>query len=335
MMQPHNPFYHPDEQQLLADDERNKLRKDATYVGVLSIALTLVMQFAFTILVLVLMQFGLFAPEQLSLPDLGLGNTGYMFLYIGVYVFALFVPAVVVSLLFKKRFFPLAPTRPVKFGVAFLGIIGAIGLCMFSNIINSILLTFFSEVGLDVPEAPQTMVNTPLSLALNLFTMAVLPALLEEMIYRGYILRTLSSYGSWFAIIVSSALFSLMHGNLRQIPFAFFVGLVLGYLYTATDNIWIPIAVHFTNNAVSVLMEYGSFYLTEERANWFYAAFIYGLVFVGIIALIVLLVLYKKDLSLPQTIHWLSTGKRTTALLSTPFFLISIILYLVLLLMGS
>lgn len=335
MYQPYNPFFVPNPQQQLADEERRRLRKDATYIGVMSIALTVVMEFAFTILVLFLMYGGVMSQEQLSLPYLGLDNTSYLLLYICVYTFALLVPSVVVSLCFKKRFFPLSPAKPVSMGFAFFGVLAAIGLCMFTNIINSYILTILSEMGFQIPEAPQMMDKTPLSLALNLFTMAVLPALLEELVYRGYILRTLRSYGNMFAVVISSLLFSLMHGNLRQIPFAFIVGMVLGLLYVMTDNIWLSVTVHFANNAISVWMEYLGFSLSEDAVGYFYALIIYGLVFVGAIALLILFLAYRPQLRVSRVETHLSTSKRTTTLFGAPLFLISIILYIVLLILGA
>ena len=333
MNQPFYPFYPHDPILYQAQEEKRKLKKDATYIGVLSIVLTMVMQFTFTVFVIAFLRLGLIVPEQLSDPFLGLGNTAYMFFYSGIYVFALLIPAVVVSLCFKRRFWPLAPAKPVPFSFAFFGIIGAMGTCMLANIINSYILTFFSEIGLSVPEVPETMVPTPISLVLNLFAIAVLPALLEEMIYRGYILRTLRPYGNMFAVLISSMLFSLMHGNLRQIPFAFIVGLVLGFLYVVSDNIWLSVAVHFTNNAISVVMEYCGFFLPEERVGIYYALVIYCLTFVGIISAIILFVMHKKRLEVPKTRIVLSTSNRTSALFSTPLFLISILLYAVLLFM--
>lgn len=335
MNQPFQLYTEPNFQQIHTDEEKRNLKKDATYIGVLSIALTVFMEFTFTILVLALIYGGVFSPDQLSEPYLGLNNTHYMLLYICVYVFALLVPAVLVSFFFKKRFCPFSPAKPVKFEVATFAIIGAMGTCMLSNIINTYFSAFFTEVGLDVPEAPQTMVNTPISLLLNIFTMAVLPALLEEMVYRGYILRTLRPYGNLFAIVVSSALFSLMHGNLRQIPFAFIVGLVLGYLYVVTDNVWMPIAVHFGNNCFSVLLEYAGFYLPEERIGVFYTLAIYGLLFLGIIAAIVLFIRSKKSLAVPKSKNYLTVGQKTATLLTNPLFLISILLYAFLLILES
>lgn len=315
--------------------EKNRLRNDATYIGALSLALIFVMQYAFSFVVILLAKCGAFPAENLSKPYLGLDNTMYMCLYMAVYICSLLWPALIVSFCYKKRFFPLSPAKPVPFGVAFFGVFSAIGLCMLSNIINSYILYFFSEMGWNVPDAPQTMVATPTSLALNLFTMAVLPALLEEMIYRGYILRTLRPYGNLFAVLVSALLFGLMHGNLRQIPFAFIVGLVLGWLYVSTNNIWLPIAVHFANNAISVLMEYFAFSLSESYRGVFYALIIYGLVAVGILCTIILLVGYGKQLRVQRAHTSLRLFDRTKALFTSPLFICALLMYILLLVMEA
>lgn len=334
MYQPYNSFFTPNPQQQFEEDEKRRLRKDATFVGVLSIALTLVMEVAFTALVVVLMLCGVMNYDQLSLPDLGIGNTAYMFMYMGVYIFALLVPAVIVALCFKRKYNPFSPAKPVGLGFAFFAILAAIGLCMFTNIINSYVLAILSELGAEIPEAPQMMEPTITSLGLNLFTIAVLPAFLEEMIYRGYILRTLRPYGNVFAVLISSLLFSLMHGNLRQIPFAFIVGLILGLLYVLTDNIWMSITVHFANNAISVLMEYLGFGLSDDAVSYFYAVIIYGLTFVGAAALALLFARYKPQMQVHKIDTYLTPAKRTTTLFATPLFLIAVILYIVLLIPG-
>ena len=331
----HSSHESPNEIALRRKQERGRLRNDASYVGALSLALIFVMQYAFSFIVTLLIKFGAIPAENLKAPYLGLGNTMYMYLYMAVYICSLLWPALIVSYCCKKRFFPFTPAKPVPFGIAFFGVLSAIGLCMLSNIINSYILYFFTEMGLNVPEAPQTMVATPTSLALNLFTMAVLPALLEEMIYRGYILRVLRPYGNLFAVLISSALFSLMHGNLRQIPFAFIVGLVLGSLYVCTNNIWLPIAVHFANNAISVLMEYFAFSLPETYQGVFYALIIYGLIVVGIVCSIVLLVGYRKQLRVHRVGSSLRFFDRWGALFSSPLFVTAVLMYVMLLIMEA
>ncbi|NLL78592.1 MAG: CPBP family intramembrane metalloprotease [Clostridiales bacterium] len=71
----------------------------------------------------------------------------------------------------------------------------------------------------------------------------------EELVYRGFVLRFLQRYGKVFAIIVSSILFGVMHGNLIQAMFAFSIGLVLGYVATEYSIKW-SIFLHFLNNCI-------------------------------------------------------------------------------------
>ena len=319
------------ERELLRKREKTSLRRNMSFVGALSLALTLVMQFAFTVVVVFLLRTGVLSSEGLTDPFLGMGNTAYLFMYSLIYVGALLIPALVVALCYKKRENPFSPAESVPFGFVLLMIIGAVGLCMLTNIINSIILTIFQELGLNVPDAPQMMDGTFVSFLLNLFVIAVLPALLEEMIYRGYILRVLRPYGNLYAVMISSMLFSLMHGNLRQIPFAFLVGLVLGYAYIATNNIWIPIAIHFANNAISVTMEYFAFSLPVDYQGAYYGMVIYGLAAIGVLATIMLIACYHRRMRIAKTNDILMTKDRYAAMFTTPLFVAATALYAVLL----
>lgn len=71
----------------------------------------------------------------------------------------------------------------------------------------------------------------------------------EELIYRGFVLRSLERYGRTFAIAASAALFGIMHGNLFQMLFAFLVGLVLGYTALTYSIRW-SILLHIINNLI-------------------------------------------------------------------------------------
>lgn len=330
----HSSSFHPSpsESDIRRRREKNRLRADASYIGALSLALTIVMQYSLSVAVNILIKCRVFSAENLE-PYLGLSNTQYLILYMSVYTLSMLLPGVIVSAAFKKKVLPFGQSRSVPFGLAFFGILSAVGLCMLANVINSYLLQFFSEAGLYVPDAPQMMDATPTSLALNLFTIALLPALLEEMIYRGYILRTLRPYGNGLAVVVSSVFFSLMHGNLRQIPFAFMVGLVLGYLYVSTDNIWLPIAVHFSNNAISVLMEYVAFSVPVSLQGAFYTIVIYGLIALGSVCTFVFFLKYGRRLRIRKTDTSLRIFDRTTALFSSLLFTVSLLMYVLLLFM--
>lgn len=78
---------------------------------------------------------------------------------------------------------------------------------------------------------------------------AILAPVAEELLFRGYILRTLQPYGKKFAIFGSAFLFGLFHGNLLQTPYAFLMGLLLGWVAVEYSVLW-AIAVHMFNNLV-------------------------------------------------------------------------------------
>lgn len=78
---------------------------------------------------------------------------------------------------------------------------------------------------------------------------SILAPISEELIFRGWIQGSLRPYGRKFAILGSAILFGLFHGNLIQTPYAFLVGLVLGYV-SMEYSIWWAIALHMFNNLV-------------------------------------------------------------------------------------
>lgn len=311
--------------------EKARLRNDATYVGAISVALTLVTQYAYAFIVKILMTFGVLSGN----PYYTLDNTRFLLFYSAVWAFSFLLPSLMVSHIYGRKFVPFSPARPVPFFFAVLLIFAAVGLCMLSNIINAFVSAFLREMGANVPAPTVMMVNTPTSFVLNLFTIAVLPALLEEMVWRGYILRSLRAYGDGFAVVVSALLFSLMHGNLRQIPFAFIVGLFLGYLYVQTNNIWIPILVHFINNSISTVMEYLSFFCSPEFISWLTVYVIYGgLILLGLLSVLILLLAYRDKMKLRKNGSGLSVVGRYRALFTTPMFVSAVLLYIVLLILG-
>lgn len=84
---------------------------------------------------------------------------------------------------------------------------------------------------------------------------SLVPAIMEEFAMRGIVLGSLRKYGTAFAIIVSSMLFGLLHGNLVQIPFAFALGCVLAYVDVVADSIIPSVIIHFVNNLLSAVQK--------------------------------------------------------------------------------
>jgi membrane protease YdiL (CAAX protease family) len=83
---------------------------------------------------------------------------------------------------------------------------------------------------------------------------ALLPGFMEELLFRGYIQsRLLQRWSAWLAILVTSALFALMHVAPHAVAFAFPLGLWLGVLAWRTGSVWPGMVCHaFVNGAWNV-----------------------------------------------------------------------------------
>lgn len=88
----------------------------------------------------------------------------------------------------------------------------------------------------------------------GLLSVIVVGTLAEELTFRAGILQlTRKHLGNIGAVVLSSLLFALVHGNWFQVVPAFILGLALGYLYLRTDNLRLSWAAHLANNTFAVL----------------------------------------------------------------------------------
>ncbi len=149
-----------------------------------------------------------------------------------------------------------------------------VGFCIFANIAASQVSAIFEGLGGDYNVNHGEDPIGVWGFLLSFISTAIVPALVEEFACRGVILGLLKKHGEGFAIVVSSVLFGLMHGNFEQIPFAFVVGLALGYIYVKTDSIWPCVVVHFINNAVSVIFSYLIDAIGLEIGNMLYMLYL-------------------------------------------------------------
>lgn len=92
------------------------------------------------------------------------------------------------------------------------------------------------------------------SLIVALLTHALLPAVLEEVIFRFLPIKLLAPHSPRAAIIISAFFFSLAHADLFTIPYALVAGVMLMLVDLVCDSIIPSIVIHFINNALSVLM---------------------------------------------------------------------------------
>ncbi len=101
-------------------------------------------------------------------------------------------------------------------------------------------------------------------LALNLLVMAIVPALGEELLFRGVIQNSIakSLNSKIWAVWITAFLFSAIHFQFYGFIPRLLLGAYFGYLLVWSRSVWVPIAAHFTNNAIIVLFY---FFLKEKE----------------------------------------------------------------------
>ena len=197
------------------------------------------------------------------------------------------VPFILVFKANNQRISDLVPLKkPLgnKTAIFFIGL----SVCAFANIANSFCGQLFGSLGIDYNVDFGDNPRGFFGFLLSLIATAVVPPLVEEFACRGVILGSLRKFGDGFAVLVSAILFGLMHGNFDQMPFAFMVGLALGFIVVKTDSLWIAVAVHAANNFISVAFEYLLAGLSQNAQNLIYSLYLMAALILGVIGAVLL-----------------------------------------------
>lgn len=273
--------------------ERGDIRKSAMFSGLLMMAVELI-PLIFTLLL-----------QLLSSTPVGLVFTPFymltelMYKYLGDYAAAIITQMIYSSFVFTVPFILLtwcfkmklkdvlnfsAPKKGVRMAFLFIGV----SFCAFSNIASNGVLKFFEIFGITPKVGGGESPDSIFIFILAFISTSLIPGMVEEFAFRGVLYGALKKYGEGFAILSTSILFGVLHGNLIQIPFAFAVGLVLGFIRAKTDSVWICIIVHSINNAVSVLYEYPLSNLPVEIQNISYTIYLCVALLLGLIGIIMI-----------------------------------------------
>ena len=262
-------------------NERHTLRKNAWFAGVAMVAVLTVQLIAGVVAAPFLLQ----AEAQMTASVAH--RMFYYLFYIGYYVFMLLFPVAITALAFRcrpglprafrRRVPPLFAVLLIAFGMAF---------CVLANYLVNYWLQAISFFGIEPYQGGYNNDAGLLPLVLNLLTYALIPGVVEEVVFRGFLLGALQPFGERRALLLSALLFGLAHLNFTQMPFAFLLGLFFGFVFLRTGRLWPCMMVHFLNNAMSVVLEYlhANAGLGEEQYMALQIAVFAVLVLVGAVA---------------------------------------------------
>lgn len=96
------------------------------------------------------------------------------------------------------------------------------------------------------------------TMLLNLIMIGALPAIGEELLFRGLLQPLLKNWTKniHFAIFLSAFLFSAMHLQFYGFLPRLILGLMFGYLFYWTGSLWVPVIAHFVNNSAAVIISW-------------------------------------------------------------------------------
>ena len=176
------------------------------------------------------------------------------------------------------------PERKTALPLFFLGT----AFCAFANVATSQASRIFENFGIDYNvdfgEDPKGFFG----FCLAFISTVIVPAMVEEFALRGIVLGTLRKFGDGFAILASAILFGLMHGNFEQMPFAFIIGIILGFVTVKTGSLLVSMAIHGFNNFISVAFSYFLGSVSQSAQNVIYTLVLMALMLAGIVSLLFL-----------------------------------------------
>lgn len=208
------------------------------------------------------------------------------------YVVCVAVGYLILRLWKKKAFFRdqiWAKGNPMTVGTFMTLLCLTVASQLFNSILVMIMEFILNLFGLSILAILDSVSGQSDTFGMFLYA-SILAPISEEILFRGFIQRSLMPYGKKFAIFCSAFLFGLFHGNLAQTPYAFVVGLVLGYTAAEYSIGW-AMVLHMFNNLVLADM-------TERLSRFLPAGLGEGitglLILAGSIASVVLLIVKRK-----------------------------------------
>jgi membrane protease YdiL (CAAX protease family) len=182
------------------------------------------------------------------------------------------LPPIFAAYLFSENirsYLYLKNVKPALYILSFLIIFFSMPLVNYTGFLNSKMVfpesfSWLETILLEMEESAKQMtedfltVDTTKGLLINLLIIAVLPAIGEELLFRGILIRLLNE---WFknihiTIFITAFLFSFIHLQFYGFLPRMLLGVIFGYMLYWSGSIWLPMLTHFLNNATAVIIWY-------------------------------------------------------------------------------
>ena len=169
-------------------------------------------------------------------------------------------------------------------------------------------------------ELPDNLEAQMAQMAKNIFGMfaiAVLGPVLEEVLFRGaiqgFLMRKFNN--PWVGIVIASAIFGIVHMNPIQVFYAFFLGLVFGWLYYRTGSLMPCIVGHVLNNSLAAVTMYFGIEEVESASEMSVASEVVSVLFLTAVAAYMAYLINAKQPAV--SVPWRGTGDEEEKEIST------------------
>jgi membrane protease YdiL (CAAX protease family) len=218
------------------------------------------------------------------------------------------VPALVVAYFTKGSFAsnlgfkPIASEKQVGIVIllAFTGLIlsGALGDLTDKITFSNSIRTWATNLEAQYKKAlmAMTQMRSIWDLLLAILAIAVVPAIVEELYFRATLQKIITDWSEkpLLAIVITAILFSAFHFSYFGFLSRMSLGIVLGLIYYYTKTIWLPILMHFVNNAIGVSALYAVRNNPKKIDQVMDSNLTFYWVFIGLVALVILFKQLKK-----------------------------------------
>ncbi|MBR2041318.1 MAG: CPBP family intramembrane metalloprotease [Oscillospiraceae bacterium] len=244
---------------------------------------------------------------------------------LAVYILSLLIPFGIYTLCVKMPLKVALPFRKAKADLTFGGVLIGLGAGIVASYATEALALGLESIGIGITMPEYETPETIPGLILYVITLTVAPAFIEEIIFRGIVMQSLRRFGDIFALVASALIFGIFHCNLIQMPYAFLLGLCIGYFVMRTGSIWVGVILHFINNSVAVVFELMYPHITEEM--YIMANLMYNLVCIilAVIALIAVLIKYKDMFRFEKAPGVLSPDKKVLYFVTSPALILAML----------
>ena len=145
--------------------------------------------------------------------------------------------------------------RSAKWHYYLIAVFMQFGLLFSLGDLNELFIGWLEKLGYTTSESPLPPLDGDW-LALSLFVVALLPAVFEETLFRGILVRNMhgAGWGTWVTILVSGAMFSLFHGRPEQTIYQFLCGCCFALIAVRSGSVLPTVLSHFLNNALILVL---------------------------------------------------------------------------------